>query len=84
MAGFASTVVIQINNDGSVTVEDDGRGIPVEDHPDLQKSTLEGVMACLEASVIFLTNVHRARSVSKRNASRECNEVERPDKERRT
>ena len=48
MAGFASTVIIQINNDGSVTVEEDGRGIPVEDHPDLQKSTLEGVMTVLK------------------------------------
>jgi len=48
MAGFASTIVVQINNDGSVTVEDDGRGIPVEEHPDLKKSTLEGVMTVLK------------------------------------
>ena len=48
MAGFASTIVIQINNDGSVTVEDDGRGIPVEEHPELKKSTLEGVMTVLK------------------------------------
>ncbi|MGL4593567.1 MAG: DNA gyrase subunit B [Thermoguttaceae bacterium] len=48
MAGFAQKVVIQINNDGSVTVEDDGRGIPVEEHPDLKKSTLEGVMTVLK------------------------------------
>jgi len=48
MAGFASTIIIQINNDGSVTVEDDGRGIPVEEHPELKKSTLEGVMTVLK------------------------------------
>ncbi|MDR3233512.1 MAG: DNA gyrase subunit B [Planctomycetaceae bacterium] len=48
MAGFASTILIQINNDGSVSVEDDGRGIPVEEHPDLKKSTLEGVMTVLK------------------------------------
>lgn len=48
MAGFATAIVIQINNDGSVTVEDDGRGIPVEEHPDLKKSTLEGVMTVLK------------------------------------
>jgi len=48
MAGFASTIVVQINNDGSVTVEDDGHGIPVEEHPDLKKSTLEGVMTVLK------------------------------------
>jgi len=48
MAGFASTIVVQINNAGSVTVEDDGRGIPVDFHEDLQKSTLEGVMTVLK------------------------------------
>ena len=37
-----------INNDGSVTVEDDGRGIPVEVHPDLGFSTLQGVMTVLK------------------------------------
>src|SRR5262249_44258203 len=35
MAGYAHQVSVTINNDGSVTVEDDGRGIPVEQHPDL-------------------------------------------------
>ena len=48
MAGFATTILVQINNDGSVTVEDDGRGIPVEEHPELKKSTLEGVMTVLK------------------------------------
>ncbi len=48
MAGFASKILVQINSDGSVTVEDDGRGIPVDFHPDLQKSTLEGVMTVLK------------------------------------
>ena len=37
-----------INVDGSVTVADDGRGIPVEVHPDLGISTLEGVMTKLK------------------------------------
>ena len=48
MAGYAHTVSVTINNDGSVTVEDDGRGIPVEVHPDLGISTLEGVMTVLK------------------------------------
>ncbi|MDR0871667.1 MAG: DNA gyrase subunit B [Planctomycetaceae bacterium] len=48
MADFASKVIVQINGDGSVTTEDDGRGIPVDIHPDLQKSTLEGVMTVLK------------------------------------
>jgi DNA gyrase subunit B len=48
MAGFATTITVQINNDGSVTVEDDGRGIPIDEHPELKKSTLEGVMTVLK------------------------------------
>jgi DNA gyrase subunit B len=39
---------VKINNDGSVTVEDNGRGIPVEEHPDLGCSTLQGVMTVLK------------------------------------
>jgi len=48
MAGYASEISVRINNDGSVTVEDDGRGIPVEVHPDLGYSTLQGVMTVLK------------------------------------
>jgi DNA gyrase subunit B len=54
MAGFATEISVTINNDGSVTVEDNGRGIPVEVHDQLSKemgrsvSTLEGVMTVLK------------------------------------
>ena len=48
LAGFASEISVIVNPDGSVTVEDDGRGIPVEDHPDLGYSTLQGVMTVLK------------------------------------
>jgi DNA gyrase subunit B len=48
MAGHAKTITVVINTDGSVTVEDDGRGIPVESHPDLGFSTLQGVMTVLK------------------------------------
>ena len=54
MAGFASRVAVTINEDGSVTVEDDGRGIPVGRHEQLSEqegreiSTLEGVMTFLK------------------------------------
>lgn len=54
MAKYAKTVSVSINSDGSVTVEDDGRGIPVERHADLSEimgrevSTLEGVMTVLK------------------------------------
>ena len=48
MAGHAHDISVTINSDGSVTVEDDGRGIPVETHPDLGFSTLQGVMCVLK------------------------------------
>ncbi len=48
MAGYAHQISVVINNDGSVTVEDDGRGIPVETHQDLGFSTLQGVMTVLK------------------------------------
>ncbi len=48
MAGHATEINVKINNDGSVTVEDNGRGIPVEVHPDLGFSTLQGVMTVLK------------------------------------
>ncbi len=54
MAGFASQIEVTIHTDGSVTVSDDGRGIPVEPHEQLtaelgrEVSTLEGVMTVLK------------------------------------
>ncbi|TWU24162.1 DNA gyrase subunit B [Novipirellula galeiformis] len=54
MADFASAVSVTVHTDGSVTVEDDGRGIPVTRHDQLSEeldrevSTLEGVMTVLK------------------------------------
>jgi DNA gyrase subunit B len=54
MAGHAKSVSVTVNSDGSVTVEDDGRGIPVTRHAQLSEemgrdvSTLEGVMTVLK------------------------------------
>jgi len=54
MADYASLISVVINPDGSITVEDDGRGIPVEKHEalseefDREVSTLEGVMTVLK------------------------------------
>ena len=54
MAGFATTVTVIINTDGSVTCTDDGRGIPVGRHDQLSEqegrevSSLEGVMTMLK------------------------------------
>ncbi|QDU86654.1 DNA gyrase subunit B [Pirellulimonas nuda] len=54
MNGYANRVAVTVNVDGSITVEDDGRGIPVDIHPALSAqvgkeiSTLEGVMTILK------------------------------------
>ena len=54
MADFASKVTVTINTDGSITVADDGRGIPVGRHDQLSEeedrevTTLEGVMTMLK------------------------------------
>lgn len=53
MAGYAREIRVTINSDSSVTVEDDGRGIPVEVHPELRISTLEGVMTVLKFGAKF-------------------------------
>ena len=54
MAGFATTVTVTINTDGSLTATDDGRGIPVSRHDQLSEqedreiTALEGVMTMLK------------------------------------
>ncbi len=53
MAGYAKTVKVTIEIDGAITVEDDGRGIPVEIHPKTKKSTVETVLTVLHAGGKF-------------------------------
>jgi DNA gyrase subunit B len=54
MAGVCDRILVNINADGSVTVDDNGRGIPVEPHPKSPKqSTLEIVMTKLHAGGKF-------------------------------
>ncbi|NQW21012.1 MAG: DNA topoisomerase (ATP-hydrolyzing) subunit B [Chloroflexi bacterium] len=53
MAGFASRIDITIHKDGSVTVIDDGRGIPVDKHQKTGLSALETVMTTLHAGGKF-------------------------------
>jgi DNA gyrase subunit B len=54
MAGFADTITVTIHTDSSVTIEDNGRGIPVEEHYQRPgKSTLEVVMTVLHAGGKF-------------------------------
>jgi DNA gyrase subunit B len=53
MAGCCEHVVVRLHKDGSVTIEDDGRGIPVDRHPTQKKSALEVVMTMLHAGGKF-------------------------------
>ena len=53
MAGFCSSVDITLNEDGSVRVQDDGRGIPVDKHPTTGVSGVETVMTTLHAGGKF-------------------------------
>ena len=53
LQGFCDRIYVSLNEDGSVTVKDDGRGIPVETHPKTGKSTLETVLTVLHAGGKF-------------------------------
>ena len=53
MAGYCKNVVVELLPENLVRVSDDGRGIPVEKHPQTKKSTLETVMTKLHAGGKF-------------------------------
>src|SRR3990167_72196 len=53
LGGFASQIVITLENNGYMTVIDNGRGIPAEEHPDKKVSTLELIMTTLHAGGKF-------------------------------
>ena len=53
MAGYAHNIEVRINPDQTITVSDDGRGIPVDVHPKTGKSTVETVYTVLHAGGKF-------------------------------
>ncbi len=59
VAGFASAIWVKIGEDGSVTVEDNGRGIPVDLHPKYKRPGLEIVLTELHSGAKFDKKVYK-------------------------
>jgi len=59
LAGFCDKITVTLKKDGSVTVEDNGRGIPVDMHPTEKKPALEVVLTVLHSGAKFEDKVYQ-------------------------
>jgi DNA gyrase subunit B len=59
LAGFCKHIHVKIHEDGSLSVKDDGRGIPVEEHPEAKRPTLEVVLTTVGAGAKFDKNSYK-------------------------
>ena len=59
MAGFASVITVELDSDGYVTINDDGRGIPTDVHPQTGLSTVETVLTVLHAGGKFDSDTYK-------------------------
>ena len=59
LAGFCKNIYVSLNEDGSATVEDDGRGIPVDLHPTEKKSAERVVFTVLHSGGKFNDSVYK-------------------------
>jgi len=53
LSGYANHITVTLDEDGSLEVEDDGRGMPVDPHPELERPGVEVIMTTLHAGAKF-------------------------------